>query len=229
MAEKIDHLDNEESSQLTEEKLQHLLNISSAPLPADQLIRPIPQNFPPQLTPGDANYQLSVPSAIPEKRHSGLFFLGIIVLTALLTLQYLFYQRTTLSQQTIFRPLLSTLCEVARCNLPLKSDLNLIHVGTIRVENHPRQESALLITAELENRALFSQPYPHIELLMTNILQEVVASRTFTVREYLNVVDPPSSFPNESLMQLQLEIIDPSETAVGFELILHRSPKYLSL
>jgi hypothetical protein len=82
---------------------------------------------------------------------------------------------------------------------------------------HPNYERSLLITATLANRADFAQPYPLVEVLMTNIDQQIVARRHFTPEQYLPNHSGGNSFPADSEVPLMLEILDPGNDAVGFE------------
>ena len=82
---------------------------------------------------------------------------------------------------------------------------------------HPNYEQSLLISATLANRADFIQPYPLVEVVMTDIEQRVVARRHFTPKQYLPNYDGINHFPANSEVPLMLEVLDPGNEAVGFE------------
>ncbi len=85
------------------------------------------------------------------------------------------------------------------------------------VQVHPRYVHSLLITATLVNRADFAQPYPVVEVIMTDLEQKQVARRRFLPREYLIGDKSERLLPPETEVPLILEVVDPGKDAVGFE------------
>ncbi|HEY9148100.1 MAG TPA: DUF3426 domain-containing protein, partial [Gammaproteobacteria bacterium] len=143
--------------------------------------------------------------------------LGILLLSAALGLQYLYYQRTELAQSATWRPLLERMCSITGCELPLRRDLQRIQLVDHMMQNHPRYQKSLLITATLVNRAEFSQPFPVVEVLMTDLQQQVVARRRFRPDQYLVGGGAQRQFVPNTEVPLMLEVLDPGESAVGFE------------
>jgi len=174
-------------------------------------------------------YQLNQTLEEPAQEHSSSIWStlsSIAIIMLLITtmgLQYLVAQREHFSQHRYFRPLLTTICPHIGCVMPPKRQLALLSIVDNRIETHPQFPKALLITAELANHGRFEQNYPIVELVMTNIQQEVVASRHFYPDEYLS--EPPNNatsyFTAGSSEQLKLEVVDPGSHATGFEFILH--------
>lgn len=178
-----------------------------------------------------AKYRLNPDLEESSQAHSSpiwaslLSIAAILLLLSTIGLQYLVAQREHFSQHRYFRPLLTTICPHIGCVMPPRRKLALLSIGDNRIETHPQFPEALLITAELANNGLFEQNYPIVELIMTNIQQEVVASRRFYPNEYL---PEPSNrttryFAASSREQLELEVVDPGSHATGFEFILHNS------
>jgi len=147
------------------------------------------------------------------------------LLTMTLGLQYLLVQRDHFSQHPYFRTVLTTLCPTIGCSVAPRRDLSRLSIVNNRVETHPHYANTLQISAELRNRGSFEQYYPIVELVMTNIQQEVVASRSFYPDEYLTVYSEGGTerFAGNSSNQLLLEVIDPGSHATGFEFILHNN------
>jgi len=174
-------------------------------------------------------YQLNQALEESEQEHSNSIWstLSSIAIVMLLVttigLQYLVTQREHFSQHRYFRPLLTTICPHIGCVMPPRRQLALLSIVDNRIETHPQFPEALLITAELANHGRFEQNYPIVELVMTNIQQEVVASRRFYPDEYLS--EPPNNatryFTAGNSEQLKLEVVDPGSHATGFEFILH--------
>jgi predicted Zn finger-like uncharacterized protein len=181
-----------------------------------------PVESPPLLT----DYTIPTDYVIPAeltatKSGSGaasiVWALGILLMCGTLVLQYLYYHRLQLVENPQLRPLLTTLCELTDCELPPRRDLGRIELTEHLMQFHPNYEQSLLINATLANRADFDQPYPLVEIVMTDIEQQVVAQRRFTPEQYLHNYRRGDSFRANSEVPLQLEVLDPGNDAVGFE------------
>jgi hypothetical protein len=146
-----------------------------------------------------------------------LWALGIVLMCGTLVLQYLYYHRLQLVENPQLRPVLTTLCELTGCELPPRRDLGRIELTEHLMQFHPNYEQSLLISATLANRADFDQPYPLVEIVMTDIEQRVVAQRRFPPEQYLHNYHSGNSFRANSEVPLQLEVLDPGNDAVGFE------------
>ena len=174
-------------------------------------------------------YQLNQGDKAPVQEKSHPFFpmffsiAAILLLIAIMGLQYLLTQREHFSQHRYLRPVLIAICPYVGCTMQPKRRLELLAIVNHSIETHPQYPEALLITIELANYGNFEQNYPIVELIMTNIRQEVVASRHFYPDEYLpNFVKSEASlFAADSVEQLKLEVVDPGSHATGFEFILH--------
>ncbi len=157
--------------------------------------------------------------AIPRRRRfvgTVGWGLGMVALTGLLAAQYAYHNRTSLSAEPEWRPWLERLCAVAQCELPPRRAPEAIGMLDRTVQSHPRYRGALLITATLVNRADFPQPYPRVEIVMSDLNQQLVARRTFDPEQYLAGA-PPGRFPAGGEAHLMLEVTDPGNAAVGFE------------
>lgn len=142
---------------------------------------------------------------------------GIALMLGGLALQYIYYHRLTLAEEPTLRPVLAQMCRLTGCQLPAQRDLARIELGKHLVQVHPRYVDSLLITATLVNRADFAQPFPIVEVVMTNLEQKQVARRRFLPREYLIGSNDEQMLPPETEVPLMLEVLDPGKNAVGFE------------
>ena len=170
------------------------------------------------------NYHLEPNEAAAPSRGplAGLLWgLGVITLIATLGLQFVYYHHSQLAHHTQLRPLLDQLCKLTECELPPQRELGQIRLASHLVQFHPRYQNSLLITATLINRAPFNQPYPEVELLMTNLQQEVVASRRFRPEEYLVGQRSDRPMPQNIEIPLMLEVVDPGKDVVGFRFEFH--------
>lgn len=142
-----------------------------------------------------------------------------LLLVGLLFAQYLYKNRGELARYDSLRPLLSSICQVARCELPPQSDINKIALLNHGVYSHPNIENALMIKATITNQAGFEQPLPIIELSLSNVRGKKLALRRFTPNEYL----PEDKIPANGLMPIgrkipiSLQVIDPGKEALAFE------------
>jgi hypothetical protein len=148
---------------------------------------------------------------------SALWGGGIVLLLAGLALQYIYYHRAVLAENAGLRPLLGQMCELTGCQLPPRRDLGKIELADHLMQFHPRYEDSLLITATLVNRAEFTQPFPIVEVVMTDLQQKVIAHRHFRPEEYLIGERSGQGFTPNTEVPLMLEVADPGENAVGFE------------
>ncbi len=146
-----------------------------------------------------------------------LWAVGIVLMLAGLAMQYLYYHRLTLAENPQLRPFLAHMCTITGCRLPPLRDLSAIELGDHLVQSHPRYENSLLITATLLNRADFVQPFPVLEVVMTDLSQEEIARRRFLPEEYLVGDSSVLSFKPGNEVPLMLEVLDPGKQAVGFE------------
>lgn len=142
---------------------------------------------------------------------------GIVLMLAVLALQYLYYHRLTLVVNPQLRPVLEQMCQVTGCPLPPRRDVASIELGNHLVQNHPRYTDSLLITATLVNHADFTQPFPIVEVVMTDLDQVVIARRRFMPEQYLAGENASRGFSPDTEMPLMLEVLDPGKKAVGFE------------
>ena len=142
---------------------------------------------------------------------------GILLLLAGLALQYLYYHRMTLAENPGLRPVLAQMCQLTGCQLPPRRDLANIELGKHLVQFHPRYEDSLLITATLVNHADFTQPFPIVEVVMTDLEQRVIARRRFLPDDYLVTELTAQGLPPGTEVPLMLEVVDPGKKAVGFE------------
>ncbi len=148
-----------------------------------------------------------------------LLSIGSLLLILTLLGQYLYFARDHLAQRHVeLRPLLEAMCEHLGCTLPLRRDLSKLQITHRDVRTHPTVKNALLINATFVNRAPFRQPYPAIELKLSNINGKLIGKRIFKPEEYLaGQPDIEAGIPPNTQVYLVLELADPGRQAVNFE------------
>ncbi len=165
-------------------------------------------------------YSLHVSDAgsMPPRRAASFGWgIGSLLLIALLAGQLAFLQRDNLARDLRWRPWLEQACHYAGCTLPPLRDPGAIEMVDRHVQSHPEYRNALAIIATLVNQAPFAQPYPEVELAMTDLEQKRLAARRFRPAEYLENAPADGLIPPGGSVRLKLEIADPGQEAVGFE------------
>ncbi|WP_424946458.1 zinc-ribbon and DUF3426 domain-containing protein [Candidatus Spongiihabitans sp.] len=139
-----------------------------------------------------------------------VFLLGMQV-------KYFFVERY--AQDQTYRKYLVGFCKIAGCDLsPRQGPLQFTLTHT-RIDLHPTEPGALRVTVKLVNEAKFAQPYPHLQLTLTDRAGRVVGRRTFSPELYLandsNNMSGNMIAPGE-LASIVFNLARPHEKAVGF-------------
>lgn len=144
-----------------------------------------------------------------------VWFSVVAVFLFLLSLQVKFFFVEKYAQHDQYRSYLSLFCQVAGCELPPKRDPFKFTLTHTKIDLHPTQPDAIRVTVKLINEAKFAQPYPDLQLTLTDRVGRVVGRRTF----------PPNLYLSENLDQLLgkgelasilFDLSRPHEKAVGF-------------
>lgn len=128
----------------------------------------------------------------PRRRSRlGLWVLAALLLGGALVLQYAYFMRHQLvDRYPQSRPWLVRMCSalsaVVPCDVPLTRDLTRLRMLSSEVSEHPTQPGALLIQATFVNTASFAQPYPVLEVKLSDLRGQPVALRRFEPEEYLH-------------------------------------------
>lgn len=169
----------------------------------------LPKNTP------DASYQLKR----KHKTHSTKFLLiALLSLSLLLTAQIIYKQKDWLAENSLTSGLTRAFCKAAGCIIEKKRDLSKISLINKNIYSHPNQPNSLVISASLENKATFDQPFPLIEISLLDSKSQIIALRRFMPKEYLN-----NKYQTDLLMtlnnpiELKLNIADPGKDAVRFQ------------
>ena len=147
-----------------------------------------------------------------------LWMVGIMALTATLLAQVIYFERDLLMRHSAARPYLQELCAVVGCDLQPQRDVTQIELLSRRISSHAQIENALMITGRMINQAPFAQPYPALELRLSDLQGRVVAARRFSPEEYLQPgLDPNGRMAPDQPVVLGLEVLDPGGHAMTFE------------
>lgn len=156
----------------------------------------------------------SSPNAQRWLWRAGVIFVGLLLLVQIAIVRF-----DTLSKHPSYRPFFGSVCKIAGCTLPMLIDTQQIRTTNLIVRSHPRQQKALIIDAILINNAKFKQAFPALQLEFSDINDQLVASRQLQPDEYLRgELAGAKQMANNQPIQLSIEIVDPGDTAVNYQL-----------
>lgn len=133
--------------------------------------------------------------------------------------QFAWFNRQVLSLNPALRGSFVVICQILPCTLPPLVDIQAIRSLELVVRSHPDHQDVLQVDTVIINEASHTQPYPDLQLTFTDINGNVVANRTFTPPEYLaGELAGSLTMPKAQPVRLGLEIVDPGEKAVNYQL-----------
>ena len=140
----------------------------------------------------------------------------VVALSSLLGLQLLLAQRAALAADPGWRPTVAALCTLLQCELPPWREPAAFTMLSRHVRPHPDAPGTLLIDASFRNDARWPQPWPRLELILSDIDGRTVGARTFEVRDYLGTAPAqPELAPGQSA-SLSLAVVEPAPDIVAF-------------
>lgn len=147
--------------------------------------------------------------------------LGVIVMVALLAGQWMYFNRNELARDKQWAVYVQMFCQSLHCTITPRHDVGLVELADTRVTPHPKFAKALRIKATLINRAKFTQPYPLMEITLTDTEGKVLARKRFNASEYLkNKKQLSSGLAPNVARKTQMEITSPNTAADGYEIRL---------
>ena len=149
----------------------------------------------------------------------GLQIMLILILAAALGIQLAVFRSTEIANALpTLRPLLELVCQQVECRYNGPIDVDRIQLASRDIRDHPTRPEALLIKATLVNMAAFAQPFPDMEITLSDLTGAVVARRRFRPREYLGSYWHPFLLMRpDQPVQVTLEVLNPGQDAVNFE------------
>ncbi|KAA3626243.1 MAG: DUF3426 domain-containing protein [Proteobacteria bacterium] len=165
--------------------------------------------------------------SIPGNDTRGSQFLwasGVLMLIVLVVLQVRFFLVDELYAISATRPYIALFCSLAGCEAPLRSDPGSIEIAQTRVDLHPEVPGAMRIKVNLINRADFAQPYPSLQLTLSDKDGRIVGRRTYTAQEYLDGDGGDALLDPGILAVATINLARPNENAVGFETTVVAAP-----
>lgn len=143
---------------------------------------------------------------------------AILLLTASLFVEYAWFNRNELINNPQLKPLLTQLCIVTNCDEMSLRKPDEIEMTTRNIYTHPNVKNALMVSGALINHAQFEQTYPNILIDFSDVRGKVIASRTFTPEDYLQIkIEHLKPLPPQVPISFNMEIQDPGKDAMTYE------------
>jgi len=135
--------------------------------------------------------------------------------------QTLYFKFDQWSRTPQWRPYYNQICEIAGCQLPDIQNLQQLSTQHLVVRSHPKLQKALVVDTLMQNHADYQQPFPDLELVFSDLNDNVVASRRFVPTEYLSgELAGQQLMPSHTPIHIALEIADPGPEAVSYAIRL---------
>lgn len=159
---------------------------------------------------------------VPERRRTptAVWLLGGVLLLALLAAQVAYFYAPQLARDARLKPWLTLYCERTGCDLKPPRGTASIELVQTSVAPHPRYENALRLQAILVNRAEQAQPYPVMEVSLTDSEGQVLARRSFAPAQYLEPPAPHDALTPNVAVRARLDVTNADGHAVGYEIRL---------
>ncbi len=143
-----------------------------------------------------------------------------VLLTLLLTLQILIAQRDRLAESSAWRPIISRLCLIAQCRIDAwrQPDAFVPLLQTVAAD--PARDGVLLVQLSFRNTAERPQPWPQIEVKLTDVDGEALGLRRFRPEDYLNTEQTGDIKPQQTV-SVEIAIREPAGKADGFAFEFH--------
>jgi len=146
---------------------------------------------------------------------------GVIIL-AIVSVSLLSFFQSPLIEEPLVRSSLEKIGLENPAAPTNDSGLASIELVSREMRPHPSRPNVLVLDATIINRAEVALPYPEIEVTLLNLNNKVLARHRFLPGEYLSSsAEIRSGMNPETYLPFSLEMLDPGEPAVGFELEFH--------
>lgn len=117
-------------------------------------------------------------------------------------------------------PLKSELDERLGFQLPVRRDLANLRLVSARIEPHPTRSSTTLLKVTILNRSAIAQPFPSMELALTDEGGRLVSRRSLSPEDYLHNNRLQNKVRPNELRQITVELLTFPKQAHGYELKL---------
>lgn len=139
----------------------------------------------------------------------------IAALALLLGVQLLLADRARLAGDARWRPLLEHLCGVLQCELPPWQEPSAFTMLDRKVRPATQAHGALRVDATFRNDARWPQPWPALQLALSDADGRILGSHVFQAQDYLGAVPASRLAPGQSA-QITFLVQEPAPGTVAF-------------
>ncbi|HET9032117.1 MAG TPA: DUF3426 domain-containing protein, partial [Dokdonella sp.] len=171
-----------------------------------------------------AHERASGPPQFAHRRRStdqggnGIWIFGSFLLLLLLGGEIAWAERSLWINNSSLRPAIVDVCARLGCQVPLRKDDALLQLASRDIRPHPSVPGALIISATLQNAGDFAQPFPTVEITLSDLDEQRIAMRRFRPEEYVSDSKAlVSGLAAGAKAPLVFEVADPGKNAVAFE------------
>ena len=144
---------------------------------------------------------------------------GITLMIVLAIGHAAFFKMSGYAQVPEYRLNYVLVCRYLGCEGPEYENYDELRTRELVIRSHPDELKALLVDALLLSIGTFRWAFPGLKLQSYDVHDEVVASRTLKVYEYLGgEMRGLKWMPAETEVRLSLEVIDPGNDAFRYQL-----------
>jgi hypothetical protein len=156
-----------------------------------------------------------------------LSLLAVLLISALLyqlwhrqALPWLEGEKLSQAIAPIAQPLVGKLSEEFGVTLPVRRDLRSLQLLSAHTETHPTRSSTLLLKVRIINHSTIAQPFPWLELALTDENGRLVARRALSPEDYLHNNRLTNSIASKEVRPVTIEFLSFPEHVHGYELKL---------
>ncbi len=151
-------------------------------------------------------------------RSNGIWVFGSLILLLLLGAEIAWAERGLWINDSSLRPWIVDACVKLGCQVPLRKDDDLLQLASRDIRPHPSVPGALIISATLQNAGDFAQPFPIVEITLSDLDEQRIAMRRFQPRDYISDARAlANGLAPDAKAALVFEVADPGKNAVAFE------------
>lgn len=204
------HADNEAIHAVPATHDERMATATAAPAPAK----------PPTPTRRLPSFARTADGAARPARERWLI-VAVLALAVLLVLQLLLADRARLAANAQWRPLLATLCGALRCDLPPWREPAAFTLLQRDVRQHPTQPGALRVSATFRNDARWPQPWPRLQLTLSDVNGRAAGQRRFEAQEYLGGTPGQAELASGESATVAMDILEPAPQIVAYDFRFH--------
>lgn len=140
-----------------------------------------------------------------------------IALSLTFVLQLLLADRARLASDATWRPLLTTVCKVFFCDLPPWREPGAFTLLQRDVRQHPSIPGALRVSATFRNDARWPQPWPQLQVTLSDANGRRAGERRFNAEDYLGGPPNQAELSSGESATIAMDLHEPAARIVAYD------------